>query len=94
MVSRRLRSLRSKYWLREDGPVEDYDDCDDASDRDCATPVCDDEVAGDDFEWNEGSFKDEEIVACRNAEGFIDISACKTDEGRGDWKVCHHFGHA
>lgn len=51
----------------------------------------DDHVAGYDLEGDESGFEYEEVVACGDAEGFVDVTTCEADEWGGDWKVGHHF---
>ncbi len=53
-----------------------------------------DEITSDDFKWDEHSFEDEEIVACSDTEGLVDISASEADEGGGDREVGDHFSHS
>ena len=53
----------------------------------------DDDITGDDFEGYESSFEDEEVVPGCNAEGFIDVPTCESNEGRRDGQVSDHFSH-
>lgn len=39
------------------------------------------------------SIKDEEILACGNAEGIIYVSSGETDERQGDWEIADHLRH-
>lgn len=54
----------------------------------------DNEITSDDFEWDKHGFEDEEVVACSDTEGFVDISTSKADEGGGYGKVSDHFSHS
>ena len=53
-----------------------------------------DEITGDDFEWDEHGFKDEEVVACSDTKCFVDITASEADEGGRYGKVSDHFSHS
>ena len=51
------------------------------------------EVTGDDFEWDKHGLEDEKIVARGNTKGLVDISASKADKWRGDGEIGDHFSH-
>lgn len=44
------------------------------------TPVVNYHITGSDLEWDQGSFEDEEIPACRKTERLVNVSAGKTNK--------------
>ena len=69
----------------EYAPIANDDNPNDSASRDSVAPVVNDEVTGDDFEGNKGSFKDEEIPTCSHTKGLVDVAASKTYKRRRDW---------
>lgn len=49
---------------------------------DSVAPVIDDDITRGDFERDQGSLEDEEVVACRDSKGVIDIAGSEPDERR------------
>lgn len=62
-------------------PVQNDNNSDDPAGRNRTAPVLDDDVAGDDFERDQGGFEDEEVVASRDTESFVDVTAGETNKG-------------
>ena len=72
-------------------PIEYYHDRDDTAHRYRITPIMNNDIACDHLEWDKHGFKDEEVVARRNAKSFIDISTSESNEWRRDGQVGYHF---
>lgn len=66
----RVRDIRVKY---ENDNVH-------RRNGDCVGPVIDDQTDGHDFKGYESGFEDEEVVTGCDAEGFVDVSAGKSNE--------------
>ena len=61
-------------------PVEHEHYGDNSSCRYDIAPIVDDDIAGNYFKWHKSSLEDKEVVPCRHAEGFVDVTSCESDE--------------
>ena len=69
--------------LQEEGNIriEDDDNRNDGTSRHHITPEADNDITGDNFEGDQGRFKNEEVPTSGNPKGIVNESSGEPDEG-------------